>query len=588
MDVLCDLAAHPREVRRREDLLDSVWGAGTFVSEEVLSRAISELRRLLEDSAQAPRMIETIRGRGYRLIAEVGPETAAETQQHRASHGWLRFAVLASLLVAAAAGWLWWNSRPTSEPGTNPVVALAVLPIDDLSEGRVESHFGFGVTEALTAQLARSAPFRVISRTSAMRFRDTDLRVPEIAKQLGADVLVEGSVLREDDHLSLTLQLIDGQTDHHLWAETYEAEIGDVLSLYQEAARAIGRQLKSAKAFSGASATTVSAEAYDAYSRGRYLWQQGTRDSLTQSVEAFREALDADASYAQAYAGLADSYILMGIYEMLSPDAAYTEARRWTLEALTLDPGLGEAHTALGAIRLFHEWDFERAEASFLRALELNPNHPIAYLGYHDLLAILNRQDEALAAIEQAVRIDPLNPILVKVLADSIHYVGRTGEALETFDKLIAIHPRFLPAYSHQARLWLETGEPNEARGVIARAEEVFSAPVGQSEAFASVQANLGELGPAHRALVAMDESTDFVSPGRRIRIHIALGDFDSAFEWLHLDVDSRGKDALWCASSGFCEPLATDSRMEALLARVNLKPPARVDTGDAPAGGKE
>lgn len=534
MDVLCDLAQHHREVRSREALLDAVWGAETFVSEEVLSRAISELRRLLQDSAVGSQYIETIRGRGYRLIADLSLEG-------------------------------------NEEGAANPLETLAVLPFTDLSEGRAESHFAFGVTEALTSQLARLGTLRVISRTSAMCFLDADLSVPEIAGQLGADAIVEGSVVREGDGVSLTVQLIDAQTDHHIWANTYDGEIRGILSLYRQAAKEVSRRLKGQAPSVDLAVRTLSVEAYDAYSRGRYLWQQGTRDGLDKSIAAFRDAFAADPSYAEAYAGLADSFILMGLYEMLPPDTAYRQARRWTLEALALDPDLGEAHTALGAIRLFYEWDFKRSEMSFLRALELNPNHSIAYLAYRDLLTIRGRQDEALTAAQEAVRLDPLNPILVKVLADSLHNVGRTDEALQLFDRLIETHPRFLPGYSHQAEIWLSSGQPDEARRVIAQAEEEFSSPVGGEEAFAVVQAQLGDTAPARRVLESLADSADYISAGRRARIHIALGELDQAFEWLHRDVDERGTHVLWCGAGRFSEPLKGDPRLEALLERVHL-----------------
>ncbi len=283
--------------------------------------------------------------------------------------------------------------------------SLAVLPLDNLSGDPEQDYFADGMTEALTTDLAQIGSLKVISRTSAMRYKGTDQPLPEIARELGVDGIIEGSVLRAGDRVRITAQLIHASTDEHLWAKSYERDLSDVLSLQSEVARAIAQEVEVQLTDQEESLLTrsrqVNPEAHEAYLRGRYHWSERSPEASQKAIVSFERAIEIDPDFAQAYAGLADVYGVLGGWSYAPPNETWPRARDAALEALELDPLLAEAHASLGNVLFFYDWDWSGAEAEQKRAIELNPNYAAAHHWYADVLLYYRRFDEAAVEIEQ-------------------------------------------------------------------------------------------------------------------------------------------------------------------------------------------
>ena len=469
----------------KEELVDSVW-QGKAISDDALFVCVYELRKALGDSARSPHFIETVHGRGYRWIPAVEPfPTEPLSTENRVPRQ--RFARegsgdaesgaapepgiapretsrrLIPLLVAGAllllgltvtvAGWPW-AFRTTQDP----FKTLAVLPLEDFSPDPLppDRAFADGMTEALIQALARSGSLRIISRTSSRRFSDrTELSAPEIARQLGADLLLEGTVTRAGGRARVTLFLIDGAADRHLWTESYEEDLGDILRLQWRVAQAvatqIGRHTGRRPALASPIAqlrlsTTLRPEAVDAYLQGRYkLFQgafaQGGGDALLSALAAFEQAVDLEPEFAEAHVGLAQSRIAMLWINLEDPTTNETAARQAATRAAALDPGLASAYSALGWILMVLDHDLDEAESNFQRALKLAPSQVETYYNYAQMLQARRRYDEAEAMARQARRVDPLSPIPLRLLATILYDRGRPQEALELVDQLDQLAP---------------------------------------------------------------------------------------------------------------------------------------------------
>src|SRR5215470_1609989 len=349
MQVLMVLCEHCGQVVSKEQVFHRVW-PDTFVSDEVLTRAVSELRKVFEDSPQEPKYIQTIPKGGYRLVATVVREPANRKDWY--SERWrMLTAATAVLLLAALASFYTLNARKL---GASKVVitSLAVLPLANLSGDAGQDYFADGMTDELTTRLSNIGALRVISRTSVMHYKGTQKTIPEIGRELNVDAVLEGSVLRSGDKVRISSQLIQASTDKHLWAESYERDLRDVLALQGEVAGAIAEHVRGKltpqEQASLASSRTVNPEAYEAYLQGQYFWNQLTEEGIKKSIEYFQKAIHLAPDYAPAYASLAFSYNLLASSEFAPPTENYSKARRLAQQALEKDETLPDAHAALG------------------------------------------------------------------------------------------------------------------------------------------------------------------------------------------------------------------------------------------------
>src|SRR6266852_4750050 len=366
--VLLALIEHPGEVVTRKELQERLWPSDTFVEfENGLNNAISRLREALGDTAESPRFIETVPRRGYRFTIEVSQ--AAPSPSTSSFKRWL-FAIGLSVGVALLLGVVFHFALPSSKA----IHSVAVLPFRNLGAGTTDDYFADGMTDAVTTELAKLGVSKVISETSVAKFKNTKESVPQIARALGVDAVVEGAVLREGDRVRITVQLIRADIDRHLWADSYQRQMTDILALQDEVALGVAHAIK-LELSPGApgrltSPKQVNPDAYEAYLKGRYFMEKRDEESLPRAKDYFQQAVQLDPNYAPAYAGLSDYYMLT---DALPPEQAVPKAREYAQETLRLDSTLPDSHTSLAYIYFYFDWNWPGADQEFKRAIALAP-----------------------------------------------------------------------------------------------------------------------------------------------------------------------------------------------------------------------
>jgi TolB-like protein/DNA-binding winged helix-turn-helix (wHTH) protein len=405
-----------------------------------------------------------------------------------ARRGWMQgltggLAIVAVVAVLLGAGW---KRRLFGEADFGPIRSVAVLPLQNLSNDANQEYFVDGMTDELITDLAQIRELKVVSKTSVMQYKGTRTALPQIGRELGVDAVVEGSVLRSGDRVRITAQLIRTSTDRHIWAESYDGDLKDVLSLQARVAEAITSQVKlnltAEESGRLRRARAVNPEAFDLYLRGRYAWNQRNMEGLKKAVEYFNQAIEKDSNFALAYSGLADSYALLGLYG--EGAAAISKAKAAAEKALQLDDTLAEAHTSLAAVKILNDWDWQDAEREFQRALELNPNFAQAHHWYGNLLlGPEGRHDEAIGELKRAQELDPLSLIVNADTGFAYYLGGRYDLALQAYQKVLAANPNFVPVrfylsqyyrQTEQYDLWLkETVENDRLAGFRIQAEDL-------------------------------------------------------------------------------------------------------------------
>ena len=457
--VLQLLLEHPQEVVTREQLQRHLWPDNVIVDYDLaLKKAVNRIRDVLGDAADTPRYVETIPRRGYRFIAPVAPNDGTPVQALAVtsspsisdrSRSKLRLGVVIGVVAGASLvttlalvpskSW----QRVIGRSPTPQIHSLAVLPLKNLSGDPAQEFFADGMTEELTTDLAKFGAIRVISRSSAMQYKNANKPLPQIAEELGVDGIIEGSVVRSGNKVRITAQLIHGPTDTHLWAESYERDLHDILSLQDDVSRDIANQVKlrltqeDQARLSGSGA--VNPEAYESYLQGRYYWNMRTEDGLNKSVVYFRDAIEKDPNYARAYAGLALSYVVMSGYNIIPKNQAFPPAKIAALKAVQLDDSVAEAHAALAAVYGEGNGDQAAAEKEIKRAIELNPNYATAHQFYAEWLNYWGRLAEADAQMKRALELDPLSVAANTWYQGVLHREGRDDEAIAQLQKSLRV-----------------------------------------------------------------------------------------------------------------------------------------------------
>jgi TolB-like protein/DNA-binding winged helix-turn-helix (wHTH) protein len=545
--VLDALLAAPGEAVSRETLRHRLWPDDTFVDfDNGLNRAINRLRAALGDEADNPRFIETLERRGYRFIAPVGAPEEPQPPLPRRRTRWpaaaAAAAVLATLIALVPA-----LRRRASAVDRAPIRSLAVLPLANLTGDPAQDYFSDGMTDALITNLASLPALRVISRQSVMRFKGSEKPLPEIARELGVEGVVEGSVVRSGGRVRITAQLIHASTDRHLWAQSYERPLEDVLALQGEVSRAIAEQVRLTVSVTESrrltSQRTVNPEAYDAYLLGRHLWNQRTEESLDKALGYFQKAVATDPDFALAHAGLALAYGPRLIFGYVPPGRGLAEQKAAALRALELDPGLGDARAALGAVRA-QEWDWEGAEAEFRRAVEADPNSSVGHLWYGWFLRAQRRFDESLAHRRRAHELDPLNVMVNRGLALGLTATGQDDAALAQWNRMLELAPDRALSHLDVALFHFERGRPGPAARHLERARALgvgVDDPATHAN-LAIVHAVAGDEREARRLLgkLKAESARRYVSPVLPAYVHAALGEKDSAFALLEQAYSAR------------------------------------------------
>jgi len=583
MEVLVCLAQHPGEAVSKKKLMQSAW-ADTFVSEDVLTRSISELRRIFEDDARDAHFIETIPKRGYRLVATVAPVNGASSTAHtqvdssaghaastkwRAAKGVLLAAIpVLGLLIAFNVGGS--RDRLGLRSPSRAIQSLAVLPLQNLSGDPGQEYFVDGMTEELITALSRLHGLRVISRTSVMRYKKSDKSLPEIARELGVDGIVEGSVLRSGDRVRIRAQLIRAPTDASLWAQTYDRDLRDVLALQSAVARAVADEIQ-VKMTPGEKASMgdprpVNPAALEAYLKGEYhagrFGNGFGKEERYKAIEYFQQATLLDPNFARAYVALVDAHIT----NVVPPPEEVPAAKEALQKALAADPNLSDAHLLLARLKEFHDWDFAGAEQEFRRAIELNPNSPFAHDFYGDYLDNVGRAQEAAREEQIAQELDPGWDHLM----DGFNHRGEYGRALEIARSNVEVHPNDGLWHYCLAAVYLHTNRYKEMVDELQRAVTLFGHPE-MARPLAAAYAASGYRGALR--LWAQDLERvqgNPASPTMVAEIYAHLGDTEAAFQWLERGYQERDgflvglNDPQW-------QPLRSDDRYKDLVQRVGL-----------------
>jgi TolB-like protein len=603
----------------RDEIFEKLWGKDTFLdADNSINTAISKIRVVLKDDPENPVFIKTVSGKGYRFIASIrslpdgkealgspldgvsgasGSTVAEESALAFASKApsrsrrlWLASATAtASLVLAAAlAAWSWRDSlKRIVSPRPSPVIrSLAVLPLENLTGDASQEYFADSMTDALITDLAQIGALRVISRTSIMRYKGMRKPLPEIARELGVDGIVEGTVVRSASRIRITSQLIYAPSDQHLWARSYESDLSDIVTLQGEVAQAIAGQVRAAltpeERSHLAKRPTDSPEAYQLYLRGRYSWNQRTPRGVKKSIDFFQQAVEKDPNFALAYAGLADAYNFSNILGVLAPKESSPRAEAAAVKALALNPQLGEAHTALGLVRSHFYFDFLGAQREFLKALGLNPNYANAHLFYAGAyLTPMGRHEEAIAEMRKALEVDPLSLPLNNMMAETYLWSGDYQKALQQFQHTIDLEPTFPLAHFFYAGLLTEMGSYEEAIKENQTGELLSGASPEEAGALAAEfqkalqvggpkrywQKNLGiTLKEYTRAGIQYFPTIGVASAYARV------GDKENAFQWLDKSFQDReGQDITLVRWLPDFKSLHTDPRFADLLRRMGL-----------------
>ena len=597
--VLAMVLERAGEVVTREDLQKKLWPADTFVDfDHGLNKAINKIRDALGDSAGSPRYVETVARRGYRFLAEVKladaahvalppspnvPEPTAPSLPDLAVKPSMPERFLPSLarqisifvalaLMAVFTAWmLHFRNRPSPA-----IRSLAVLPLESLSGDAAQDYFSDGMTDELITDLGQISALRVISRTSVMPYKHAREPLPQVARKLGVDAVVEGTVLRSGNQVRITAQLIEASTDKHLWAQSYEGDLRDTLALQNQVARAIAERIRIAlnPQEEGAlkHSKVVNPDAYLSYLKGRYFWNKRTGEGLKKAIEYFNEAIEKDPTYGQAYAGLADSYALLGNsdFSVMSPQEAYPKAKAAATKALELDNSLGEAHTSLAFCLGLFEWHWDAAEKEYLRAIALNPGYATAHQWYAMQLSLLGRSDEALAEVRKAESLDPLSLVIGAGVADALFAARRYDEAIQQSRKALDMDPNFAIAHFELGQALAQKKMYEEAIAELQKANELSGGDTTCIAVLAYAYAASARIDEARKLLNELKGRPNrFSYAAQEALIYASLDDKDQALAFLKKAYDDRF-DALTLRSPAF-DPLRSDPRFRDLMRRIGL-----------------
>jgi TolB-like protein/DNA-binding winged helix-turn-helix (wHTH) protein/Flp pilus assembly protein TadD len=602
IQVLAALLNSAGELVTREELRAQVWPAETFVDfDHGLHNAIARLREALGDSAGTPRYIETLPRRGYRFIGTVGrigPEEPLPSAPNAPStspslespvvpvRGRSRTVVITALLmtVAIAAILLLIPTLSHRAAATPLVRSIAVLPLANFSGDPTQEYFVDGMTDELITDLAKIGALRVISRTSVMRYKGTKKDLPEIARELNVDGIVEGSVTRSGQRVRITAQLLYGPTDKHLWADTYDRDLGDILTLQSDVAQAIAQQVRAQltpqqQARFGAQ-HPVNPEAYDSYLKGRYyLSNQFTMaQPLNMAKTYFEEAVRKDSGFAQAYAGLADAYLYLAMFRQMSSESAYRSAEEADRHALALDDSIGETYDTLAVLSWRYNWDWDATEREFNQAIALAPSYICAHEDRAEYLAFRGRRSEAEA---EMIKIRAFDTSISSTLTD----VG-VDYQLRDFDRLLEASQRGVALNPNE---WLEhfylgvgyegTGKQLESVAEYQKAVELSGGDQDATAALAHAYAGVGRRAETQKIL--RDALRDLEQESTRVKaspyliatLYAALGDKDTAFHFLERAYREKSLDLSWHLNADLrIDNLRSDPRYQSLLSRVGLK----------------
>jgi TolB-like protein/DNA-binding winged helix-turn-helix (wHTH) protein/Tfp pilus assembly protein PilF len=596
LEILALLIEHWGKTVPRDEIVARVWGKGAFLdTDNSIRGAIRKIRQVLKDDPEQPRFIQTITGQGYRFIA---PLTNAEEEKdaagppgedvHRVeaprhvelkqragiplARHWLVLAAATAIALLAITYAVFWHRR---KDATAPKIkSIAVLPMKNLSGDSAQEYLADGMTEEIIGRLSAIHDLRVISRTSAMQFKDSRLSVPEIAKALNVDALVEGSVIRDGNRVRVHAQLIRAATDEHFWSEEYDRELKDMLTLQSDMAEAIAEKVE--VSITGQerarliAARPVAPEVYESYVKAKND-PENTKVHIEQRMADFQETIRKDPTFAPAYVGLAETYIS---YQDISIGAPPSEIRPKAIaaarKAIELDPELAEAHAILAEMYQ-KQWKWADSEVEYKRALELKPNDASAHRGYAYWLACQGRTEEAVAWVERGRELDPLGS------ADTTGYIllmaRRYDDSIREYRSIFAVHPEYTNARWGLGFALIMANQTNEAVIELEKTVEMMDRSPGSVAMLATAYGRAGRREEALRLIEELKQRQQkgYIPSGAFITPYLALGEYDQAFYWCEEAYKEQSAILQWLKVIPLFDPVRDDPRFTDLVHRVGL-----------------
>jgi TolB-like protein/DNA-binding winged helix-turn-helix (wHTH) protein/Flp pilus assembly protein TadD len=601
-DVLVFLAENAGRVVLKEEILNAVW-ENQFVEEANLAVQISALRKALGEDKDAPRLLVTIPGKGYEFIADiqngdedVGIESRttgrvvidekigkieetqiADAEQFTKRKPQNRRAVfalagLALLITVGLVGFRYFNDAPKT-----PINSLAVLPFVNQNNDANTEYLSDGLAESVIYSLSQIPELRVMSRNSSFRYKGKETDAKTIGSELNVQAVLTGRIVQFGDTLSVSVDLVSASDNSVIWGERFTRQMSDVEKLQTDIAQLTLQKLR--LKLSGADEQrfkkpqTENSEAYQLYLMGRYHLNRLTDDGFLKGREYFQRAIDKDPNYALAYAGLADSYNRLSGWNALSPKDGFPKARVAATKALELDDELAEAHTAMGTVKHFYDWDWQGAERDFRRAIEINPGNADAHQIYSFYLSAMGRFDEALAEIKHAQELDPLSLEKITGSGDILRYQRQYDQAIEKYQKALEMEPN--SGFAHWA-----IGNAYVNKGMYKEAIAEYQKAIPLSGDSPDEPASLGYVyalsGRRQEALQIIDDlkqqsKRSYISPTLIAIVYTGLGEKEQAFEWLDKAYNGQDSNLVYLKVDPMFDNLRSDPRYADLLRRVGL-----------------
>lgn len=620
LSLLRILLEHPGALVTREELRCRLWKPGTYVEfNHSLNTAMMRLREVLGDSSDNPMFIETVPRKGYRFIAPVHeieteplepidsreqetplaapsyaeamhvaeaaipvaavpPITSGRPLRRVALSGALAGVVFALLTIAAA---FFFRQKLGYVPAeSKEITSIAVLPMENLSGNADQDYFADGMTDQLIASLARISSLRVISRTTAMDYKGTHESLEKIAKDLHVDAVVEGTVLRAGDRVRITAELVQVSTDRHLWADTYESQLGDILTLQNQVATAIVSQIRIKLTPQDkknlAASRPINSDAFEDYLKGQYYWGKRSEDGLDKAIHYFQSATEKDPRYALAYAGLADCYGILGaaIVGTIPTSEVAPKARQAARTAVGLDPTLAETQTALATVQFNDDWDWHAAETGFRRAIQLNPSYATAHQRYSLYLIAMGRTEESLEEMNRARSLDPLSLSMNFSLGWRLYMARRYDEAIAQLLNTIEMDPTYLLAHIVLGQSYEQKGRYAEAVSELQKAAALSHNSPPVLAALGHVYAVSGKRADALRLLDELKQQSArrYVSPFYLALLYAGLDDPTQALAWLDKSYDDRSNNTIFLDEVPQFDKLRSDPHFQNLRHRIGLQ----------------
>jgi TolB-like protein/DNA-binding winged helix-turn-helix (wHTH) protein/Tfp pilus assembly protein PilF len=594
-EVLAVLVERRGQIVSREYIVERIWGKDIFLdTDNSINGAIRKVRQALKDDPEEPRFIQTITGKGYRFIAPVSDPKEPEPLVLQIPHPRIiaepltlkpavfrRSIVAITVLLIAALGTYWFSRTRSRALPQNGRQMIAVLPFENLTGDASQDYFSDGMTEEMIARLGNLDPrhLGVIARTSVMQYKHNVRALDQIGRELGVQYALEGSVRRDSGKVRITAQLIQVQDQTHLWARQYDREPSNLLAVQDEIAEQIVDEIRlkvgSHERVNSAREpvlSTARSQAYELYLKGRYFWNKRTAQDLQQAIGYFQQAVDKDPAYAGAYAGIAESYALMGGYTGAPQIEFIRKARVAAARALQLDERLPEVHTALALIAQNYDWDWPTAEKEYRRAIELNPNYATGHHWYAECLALQGRFGEAFPEIESARQLDPLSLIIATDYGAILYFSRQYDRAIEKFRGVLEMEPNFPRAHM---LIWVyaQKGLFADALADAEAWRRNEDSPAWSWAMIAYVSARSGDQARAKLALEQLLhlERRGTVDPSSLAVAYIGFGNNDKALIWLEKACRERSSSLTALKVDPTYDALRSEPRFKKLVRQIGL-----------------